>query len=136
MALITWSPDYSVGNEEIDSQHKKLIEIINTLHDGMKAGKGKVILGDILDELTNYTGFHFAVEEKLFEKYNYPDTITHKQAHADMVERVLEFREGYVKGSSLLTLEIMNFLRDWLVNHIAKSDKNYSAYFKEKGVFH
>ena len=135
MALIIWNSGYSVGNEEIDTQHQKLIEIINTLHDAMRIGKGKEIIEKVLDELTNYTIFHFAIEEKLFDLHKYPGSLIHKKNHSDLVAKVIAFKENYFNGSSLLTLDLMNFLKDWLVNHIAKSDKEYTAFFIGKGVF-
>jgi len=135
MALLTWNVNYSVGNQEIDNQHQRLIVLINSLHEGMKIGKGKDILLAVLDELANYTIFHFANEEKLFELHQYPNKLKHKKEHSEMVAKVMSFKESYFNGNTLLSLEVMNFLRDWLINHIAKSDKDYSAFFITKGVF-
>lgn len=134
MALLTWNENYSVGIKEIDIQHKKLVELINSLHEGMKIGKGKEILGVILNELVDYTVYHFGFEEKLFEKYGYPETIIHKRQHSDLVAQVKKFVDSYNGGSSIITIEIMNFLRDWLTQHIAGSDKKYSSFLNNKGV--
>jgi hemerythrin-like metal-binding protein len=134
MALLTWSAEYSVGIKEIDNEHIKLVELINQLHDGMKAGKGREILGNILNELVKYTAFHFGHEEQLFDKYLYPDTILHKKQHKALVEQVLAYKESYDNGKSVITMDIMNFLKDWLINHIAGSDKKYTAYLNSKGV--
>jgi len=134
MALLIWSPGYSVGIKEIDSQHMKLVDMINNLHDGMKSGKGKEALENIFNELVSYTTFHFAHEEQLFQKYNYPETITHKRQHTDLVEQVLAYKTSYESGKSLLSMDIMNFLKDWLLKHIAGTDKKYTAFLNSKGV--
>ncbi len=134
MALLSWSEKYSVGIKEIDKQHQKLVELINNLHDGMKAGKGKEVLGGVLNELANYTAFHFGTEENLFEKFGYPEANTHKRQHSDLVADVLKYKGSYDSGKSVLTMDIMNFLKDWLINHIAGSDKKYSAFLNSKGI--
>lgn len=134
MALLDWNDNYSVKVKEIDNQHKKLVELINTLHDGMKSGKGKEVLGKILDELANYTVYHFGYEEKLFEKHGYPESIIHKRQHSDLVSQVQKFIESYKNGNGVLTIELMNFLRDWLTQHIAGSDKKYTVFLNGKGV--
>ena len=134
MALLNWSDSYSVGVKDIDLQHKKLIDLINSLHDGMKQGKGKEILGTVLNELANYTVYHFGFEEKLFEKYGYPETIVHKRQHADLVGQVKKLVESYNNGGSVLSMDLMNFLKDWLTQHIAGSDKKYTAFFNGKGI--
>jgi hemerythrin len=134
MALLNWSDEYSVRIKEIDKEHIKLVELINMLHDGMKAGKGKEVMGKILSELVNYTASHFAHEEKLFDKYQYPDTLVHKKQHKDLVTKVLAYKKDYDKGEYLITMDIMNFLKDWLVKHIAGSDKRYTEFLNSKGV--
>jgi hemerythrin len=135
MPLINWEPAYSVGIREIDKQHMKLIDLVNELHEGMKSGKGKEILGNILNELVKYTSFHFSHEEQLFDKYDYPDTAVHKRQHKELVEQVMEYKTSYESGKSVLSLDIMTFLKDWLIKHIAGSDKNYTAYLNSKGVY-
>ncbi len=134
MALLTWNDSYSVKIKDIDLQHQKLIDLINELHDGMKSGQGSAVLGKILNELVNYTKFHFAFEEKLFEKYVYPDARTHKREHEDLVKQVLDYKESFDAGKSVLTIDIMNFLRDWLTKHISGSDKKYTPFFTSKGL--
>jgi len=134
MALLSWSPNYSVSIKEIDKQHMKLVELVNELHDGMKAGKGKEVLGIVLSELVKYTAFHFSYEEQLFNKYSYPETGTHKRQHKDLVDQVMDYKTSFESGKSVLSMDIMNFLKDWLVNHIAGSDKKYSSFLNSKGV--
>lgn len=100
----------------------------------MKAGKGKEVLGNILNELVKYTSFHFGHEEKLFDTHKYPGSIIHKKQHKELVEQVLAYKDSYDKGNTIMTMDIMNFLKDWLVQHIAGSDKKYTVFLNSKGV--
>ncbi|MEW5843558.1 MAG: bacteriohemerythrin [Bacteroidota bacterium] len=134
MALLNWQSDFTVNVCEIDKQHQKLVEMINNLHDGMKAGKGKEVLGDILANLVKYTEFHFKYEEKLFEQYVYPETLAHKRQHSDLVSQVQNYKKSFESGESVLSMEIMSFLKVWLMDHIVGSDKKYSTFFNSRGV--
>ena len=134
MALMNWESRFSVSIKEIDEQHKKLFEIINSLHDAMKAGKGKDALGKVLSELVNYTVYHFGTEEKMFQKYGYPETALHKKEHADLTKQATELKAKFEKDGGIITIEVMNFLRDWLNNHILKIDMKYIPFLKSKGV--
>lgn len=80
MALITWNENYSVKVKQFDDQHKKLIDMINELHDAMKVGKGKDVMEKILAGLIQYTVTHFANEERLMKQHNYPDYEQHKKS--------------------------------------------------------
>ena len=134
MALFNWSDDYSVGIKEIDEQHKKLFEIINKLHAAMKEAKSKAILGKVIEEMISYTEFHFSTEEILLQNCRYPDFSQHKLKHEQFTKKVKEFEKKYLKGSALLSQEIVEFLRDWLVNHIKQSDKEYSLFIIKANV--
>lgn len=134
MPIITWNDTLSVGIKEFDDHHKKLIQLINDLHDAMRTGTSKTKMGSILEELVSYTRYHFAAEEKMFVKYGYPESISHKKQHSDMTQQVVELAQKYTKGDMSLSINLMKFLRDWLTTHINDTDKKYSAYLNEKGV--
>lgn len=123
MALIDWKNEYSINNKIIDEQHKKLVDLINQLHVAMGAGKGKDILGNILDELVSYTVFHFSSEEKFMKDHNYSGYSLHKIEHDKLTRQVVEFQNNYKAGKSVVSQELLKFLKDWLVNHIIGSDK-------------
>jgi hemerythrin len=134
MALITWSDALSVNIKEIDDQHKCLIELLNKLHDSMKAGKGNDIIGPILSDLLSYTSFHFATEEKYFQQYSYPEYLRHKKEHDDLRHRTKALHTSYKEGKLTITIEVMTFLKNWLSNHILVSDKKYSSFLCGKGL--
>lgn len=134
MALITWNDSLSVNVAEIDQQHKKLVALINDLNDAMSVGKGKDILGRIVNDLVVYTATHFKAEEKYFAQFGYPDTFNHRREHVAFVKKVTAFKEGFEKGNLPLTVEVMRFMSDWLKKHIMGTDKKYSQFFNDKGL--
>jgi hemerythrin-like metal-binding protein len=128
MNLIEWNKDYSVGIEKFDNEHKKLIEIINKLNDAMKAGKSKEVLNDIISSLIRYTQTHFKNEEDFFKSSNYPEAQSHSNSHKSFVLKVADFEKRFKSNQIGLGVDVMNFLKDWVVNHIQKEDKKYSSY--------
>jgi hemerythrin len=134
MALITWNDSYSVKVKQFDEQHKKLIDLINQLHDAMKVGKGGQVLGDILKALIDYTGNHFAAEERLMKLYSYPEYEQHKKEHNQLVQKVLDVQKKLQEGSAPISQAVLTFLKEWLVNHIQGNDKKYGPFMNGKGV--
>ncbi len=134
MAILNWTEQLSVNVVDIDNQHKKLIDLINNLHEAMKQGKGKDIIGNVLNELIDYTVYHFGKEEKYQIQYNYPNYIAHKAEHDKFVKKALDLKKDYESGRMVISMEVLSFLQDWVRDHIQKTDKQYSAYFNEKGL--
>lgn len=134
MSLIHWSPLLSVGIDSIDTQHQQLIIIINNLNDSMEKGHADEILSNILDELTVYTKTHFVYEEKLFQEYDYPAGKYHANEHQTLIEHVELLKKKEENGELMLSLEIMNFLKEWITNHILKMDMAYASFLIKKGV--
>lgn len=134
MALFSWNSKYSVGVAEIDRQHKVLVDLINQLHDAMINKKTKDEMGKILQGLLDYTIKHFGHEEKFFDKYQYPDRIAHKAVHKNFIKKISDFNEEFKSGRSTVSLKLLSFLKDWLVEHIQGTDPKYVPYFQDKGV--
>lgn len=134
MALIMWNDDYSVKVRQFDEQHKKLIGIVNQLHDAMRSGKGSQIMGDILASLAAYTQAHFADEERLMQLHGYPGLAFHKKLHGQLVDRVRDFQREAETGGNVITQGVMMFLKDWLVQHIQGEDIKYGPFMNERGV--
>ena len=130
MPFFKWSDSYSVGTPGIDAQHKKLFALINDLHEAMSQGKGKDILGKILDGLMDYTKVHFSDEEKMLAKVNYPELAIQRTQHTAFVKKLSELQTDYKNGKAAMTLPVLEFLNDWLLNHILKVDKKYESYVK------
>lgn len=132
--MIQWDGSLSVNVAEIDGQHQKLVKMINELNDAMRAGKSREILGKIVAGLISYVEIHFATEEKYFAKFNYPETIPHKQEHAAFTTKVNDVAGKFKSGHLGISIELMDFLSTWLGKHIKGTDKKYSAFFNANGL--
>ena len=132
--LFTWEDSFSVNIGVIDMQHKKLVSMVNDLHQAMMEGSGKDKLGSILSNLVGYTRGHFTTEERLMRTHAYPDFLAHKSEHEHLTRTVMDFQRRFLSNEVGLSVEVMEFLRDWLVKHILGSDKKYSPFLIAKGV--
>lgn len=127
MSYFTWSDDLAVGNTFIDSDHRKLIGLVNDLHGAMAEGKGKDVLGVTLSNLIKYAAAHFKREEDEMDRIGYSGAIEHRQEHEKLVREVLSLQGKFNEGNALLTVKVSKFLKDWLVEHIMKTDKALST---------
>ncbi|MBN1756776.1 MAG: hemerythrin family protein [Chitinispirillaceae bacterium] len=134
MALIEWDNNLSVGIPSLDDQHKQLIALLNQLNDAMKAGKARDIIATVLKEVIDYTSYHFSTEEEYMDKVNFSGTFTHKIEHKKLVEKALSLHRDVEAGKLMVTIEVMNFLQEWVTNHILGTDKKYTAAFSEQGI--
>ncbi len=135
MPLIEWCDQYSVGLEIFDSEHKKLVAIINELHDSFERGVDRSVAEHALDELVEYTVTHFGHEEQYFEEWGYPDKAAHVISHQQLRGQVLEYRASVLaKGGIEMALELIVFLRFWLLGHIMSEDKKFCQFLRDKGL--
>jgi hemerythrin-like metal-binding protein len=132
--LMRWDGSLQLGIGEIDGQHKKLVAMINDLHRAMKQRQTMAIMGSILEQLVSYTVYHFGSEEKLFQKHGYPEYDQHKKAHENLVGKVNELKAKIDRGDATISMELMDFLTDWLTTHIKGTDKKYVPFLQGKGV--
>jgi hemerythrin len=134
--FVEWSDELSVGIEEIDEQHKVLVNLVNRLFDETvvhQAGTSAV-MEEILHELIEYTVIHFAVEESLFRIFHYPATETHTRHHDELKAQVLDIQKKVKQGEASLNTELLMFLKRWLTNHILQEDKLYAPFLLSQGV--
>lgn len=131
---IPWTNELSVGVKEIDEQHKIFLNILNELCDILANAKPIPEIVDILRQLTAYANFHFATEEKYFDKFHYELAAEHKEEHKKLLARVMEFNKRFeIEGEAILP-ELLDFLEDWLVDHLSEQDKKYMKCFSEHGL--
>ena len=123
----------SVGVKAADDDHKKLIGLLNRLYEAMKSGQGREVVGKVLDDLINYTKFHFAREEDYFAKTGYP-AVEHMKDHRELVKQAEKLQSRYKNGEPALSIETLDFLKDWLTIHIQGTDKQYSSYLNANGI--
>ena len=134
MSLMSWKESYSVNISQIDQQHKKLVELINALHDAMAMGKAKEMLDKILNDLVSYCAGHFKLEEQLMAANDYPDFQEHKEKHDKMTAKVLSLKKEVAAGKKMISIEVMKFLEQWLDKHILGTDRQYAPFLNAKGV--
>ena len=134
MALMTWSDQLSVNIKQVDSQHMKLVELLNNFHEAMKMGKGKETMGKTFSDLLDYTAYHFSAEEDLLKKHDYPAFPGHKKEHEALTKKVTELNQRFSRGDLAITIDTMTFLKNWLSDHIMGSDKKYATFLNGKGV--
>jgi hemerythrin len=129
-AFVVWEDRYSVGLEVIDKQHKYLFELTNLLYERCRQGDHvmRELFEETLHSMVEYVHVHFTTEEKLMEKSKYPEYEVHKKEHADFVRTVLQKGREFEDGKMGVPLEFVHFLRDWILSHIAVSDKVLAAY--------
>ncbi len=133
-SYIEWEDNYSVGLNSIDLQHKKLISLINQLQTAVDFSTGEEFERDALNAVLDYTKTHFTHEEGLLEQYNYPELEAHKIEHGQMIKHIENTIAEYEKDPDTSINNALDFLKNWLINHINGTDKQYSNYMLEKGA--
>jgi len=125
MVFITWKEELSIGFVAIDNDHKKLIAFVNELYQGIQDGREREVLVRILDDLVDFTRIHFGREERMLAEAGLSSTVAHKREHDELGSAVLKARADYLTdGVVAPSLEMMVFLKGWLLAHIMESDKN------------
>ncbi len=135
MAFLIWDNQFSLNVKKIDEQHKHLFDLLNKLHDVVVEGAEQSLLAHILDELIEYTVYHFGTEEKLFAEHQYPEYTMHKREHDDLTRQVVKFQRTFREGSATISFELLDFLRRWLTKHTLGTDRKYAAFMNAREVF-
>ena len=134
MALLQWTEQLSVGVDTFDDHHKQMISLLNELHDAMTEGRGSEALSRVLGELIDYTDYHFSAEEEAFDKFGYPEADAHKKAHADLLEKARDLKSQFDSGDTLMSMDVAEFLKRWVTEHIKGDDQKYSDFFADKPI--
>jgi hemerythrin len=131
--IFTWQDEYSVDFEVIDNQHKQLVKMTNDLfkacnHD-TTGESARAVLKKTLRGAVEYAQVHFYTEEKYMSQVNYPELPEHKAEHGSFIVKILDELKRFEDGNQSL-ISLANFLKEWLLHHIAVSDKKYAPYLK------
>ena len=132
MPYMKWEDKISVGIAEMDAQHKKLIELVNTLHEARIGGAAHERVGEILDGITVYVRTHFTDEETLMQKHTFPGLEEHQQEHISLIKKLAAFKHRYQEDNPPTSFELLSFLKSWIVDHIMESDRVYGNYIQKK----
>ena len=129
---LVWNDNLSVGNATLDEDHKRLFIIFNELSSAMKEGRANKIILSIIDQLIDYTRSHFDREEEMMSRCSYPGLDTQKKEHSLFMAKAKDSRHRYIReASNTQAIEILEFIKKWLVEHIQKSDRAYAPYVKD-----
>ncbi len=131
--LVEWHDGLSVGIEEIDEQHRILVDLLNELNQALIDGRSGTACRDILDRLAQYTRIHFTTEESLMRLLHYPQYERHQQEHQRLLDEMKNL-QGELDRGELITFELMEFLKNWLTKHIAEVDRRYTGHFLQQGI--
>lgn len=121
--LVAWGPALEVGHPTVDTQHRRLVDLLNALTTALGSGQARKVLANILADLVDYTKTHFRDEEALFQASDYPDKEGHLAQHREFLETVGRFQADFTAGRAVLGTDTLAFLQDWLVNHIQGTDR-------------
>ena len=132
MALFIWTEKFTSGLQEIDQQHKKIVDLINALNDIKNEEEQNINLYEIIIELISYTKTHLSYEENLLKQHECPELASHKLEHDQLVKRTIDFQQKFIEGGAGLATEISLLLNDWLGNISLWSIKSISLILKAK----
>jgi hemerythrin-like metal-binding protein len=125
LELIKWDVSKSTGIEEIDNNHRKVIEVINRLSKARGEGTSTDILPEVLSDLKRYSLAHFRWEEKYMMQSRYVDGNEHREQHRRFISQLEAFEKGMAQDKTFIALRLLPFLIEWLVDHIMNEDIRY-----------
>ena len=121
----------SVGVDEIDDDHGRLVELFNILNHSVTEGAATDYVSAVLEELINCTVWHFSHEERLMLKYAYKGFEDHKTEHRDLIDSVRELQQKFLQEGKLVEKEDLEYLEHWLTEHILTTDMRLGSYLIE-----
>lgn len=138
LVAFQWKDRYNLNIPEIDKQHQRLFEIGARVYDLAMSNDSYDHYDEILDllkELLDYTEYHFKFEEELMSKHQYSGFDQQHDDHIFYVEKIKAISSRDIDSDQQkATLEIVDFLSEWISSHIMFSDRKYAMEFKEKGI--
>jgi hemerythrin len=132
MPFIEWENSFELGVEQFDEHHNHLVGLINKIYDGYTTDAPSEEVGVVLEKLIDYASYHFSAEELWMEKQKYPKLEPHVAEHEKFCHRVIGFWQDYNLGKTVLSLDVLTFLKDWLIDHILKTDSEYGMFIASR----
>lgn len=131
MKDIVWGVVLSVAVDEIDEDHRKLINIFNILNHAVAEGESPEYLAAVLKELINCTVWHFSHEERLMLKYGYEEIEEHKAEHQELINSAKALQQKILQADKPVSDEDIEFLERWLTGHILTTDMKLGSYLSQ-----
>jgi hemerythrin len=131
MPLLTWKPEFRVGNRELDLQHQRLMEILNEVRLALSEGKSTATLDAPLRELIRIAKAHFATEERYMQAARFPGYGEHRQQHEALARQMSELAADVRAGRTGISVRICKLLSQWLEQHIRITDQVYAKHCRQ-----
>lgn len=134
---IVWNANFLTGVDEIDDQHRILVNTLNEANAKLEGNTSAEFLEQITRDLLSYALYHFETEEELMKEYGYSeertdDADSHLQQHRSFSAKVVAVRDGLKAGILISREDLLSFLNNWLVNHILNTDKRLGTFVAGK----
>lgn len=131
MKDLIWDNTLSVQIDEIDDDHRKLVQLLNILKHSIDEADPSDYIESVLDELLNCTIWHFSHEQRLMVKYSYDSLVEHKTEHQELIESAKELQKNFLQDNNSLSSEDIEFLEHWLTGHILGADMALGSFLSE-----
>jgi len=129
-----WDHRYSVNIAEMDHQHQRLFRMVAELEHALRTGRADSIIDEVLEKVIQHTISHFAAEEDLMQQHGFPGLAAHRNEHQMLAQKLAQFNLSNMAGRPDIAAAFLDFLQDWLRDHILKTDKEYSEFLNAQGV--
>lgn len=131
MKDLVWDSSLSVHVKEVDDDHRRLVDLFNSLGHAVAQGEAKGYIEALLEELISLTAWHFRHEERLMLRHGYEGLDEHRVEHEQLIESARALQQRFVQGSEPLSIEDIEFLEHWLTEHIYVADMRMGSYLGE-----
>ncbi len=132
MKRLDWDGSLNIQVEEIDEDHRRLVELFNLLSQAVEEDQSAQFVDALLEELVSCTVWHFRHEERLMLQFDYPDTVAHKQDHEELVTSAQALQQMLLESGHGIAAKDVVFLEKWLTGHILGADMELGSYLAEK----
>ena len=132
MALLSWSKQYLIGDDLIDSEHEELFRLINSFHTLWLEARDRHDIAKVLNQLVSYAEMHFRHEEQIMENAGFSKLEVHRKVHESLIETIFELQKSYEEKNLRLEMETMKFVKSWLVDHILMNDYQFRDFLSRK----
>ncbi|MFT3849527.1 MAG: bacteriohemerythrin [Propionivibrio sp.] len=135
MTLLSWSNQYAIGDDVIDTEHEELFNLVNRFHSEWLEARDRQSIGRVFNQLVAYAEMHFRHEETIMAEHEFPQLEKHKQQHEAMVDTIFRLHRDYMEENLSLEVNTMKFIKSWLVEHVLESDYRFRDFLaRKKGV--
>ena len=131
--IFSWKPSDNVDIALLDQQHRALYAIAQELYDALSRADGVSVAEDVFTRLMEYSANHFAAEERMMEKHDFPHLKTHRLEHRAFATRLMAFKKNFKAGNASVLSDLLPYLQCWIKDHVQRSDHQYSEYLKAHG---